>query len=245
MSVDLSVVIPAFNEARKIAFDVESVVSFFAETGLKGEVIIVDDGSTDGTAEVAESVSPTTSVGIQVFRLERNRGKGYAVKKGVLATSGDVVLFADSGTCVPYADALPALERIRSGEVDVAIASRLLKETVIVKNRPLKRRILSRFFHLAAVWVTGLPSWITDSQCGFKLYRGDLARKLFKKLETPGYMFELEILLRAVRAGFKIEEFAVHWACDLDTRLRPGSDAVGVWRELLQVRKIVRKNSNP
>lgn len=245
MNMDLSVIIPAFNEVQKIVFDIESVISFFSESGLKGELIVVDDGSTDGTAEAAESVRHSTSIGIQVLRLGKNMGKGFAVKKGVLVTSGDVVLFADSGTCVPYSDALPVLERIRSGEVDVAIASRMLKETVIVKNRPLKRRILSRLFHLAAVWVAGLPSWITDSQCGFKLYRGELARKLFEKLETPGYMFELEILLRAIRAGFKVEEFAVHWSCDLDTRLRPGSDAAVVWRELLQVRKIVKKNSNP
>jgi len=245
MKRDISVVIPAFNEAVKIGFDVESASSFFKVSGLEGEVIVVDDGSTDGTAVAAERIRPPYAAGLQVLRHERNRGKGFAVRTGVLASKGDIVLFADSGTCVPYADALPSLKKIRSGELDIAIASRRLRETVIVRNRPLHRRILSRLFHLAAVWMTGLPSWISDSQCGFKLYRGNLARELYAKLKTPGYMFELEILLRGFRAGCLIEEFAVHWSCDLDTRLRPRSDAAEVWRELRQVRKIMKHNSSP
>lgn len=241
MNVDISVVIPAFNEAKKIALDIETGASFFAQASLNGEIIVVDDGSSDGTAGAAASVDSSLSVGLKIIRLERNSGKGLAAKNGVLASEGKAVLIADSGSCVPYTCALPSLEKIQAGQMDIAIASRRLKETVIVRKRPLKRRILSRLFHLAAVWVTGLPAWITDSQCGFKLYRGDLARELFGKLKIPGYMFELEILLRAIQAGHKIEEFPVRWTCDPDTRLRPGADAAGVWGELLQIRKIIKK----
>ena len=238
--MDISIVLPVLNEAHKIAFDVESAASFFSEVHLKGEVIVVDDGSTDGTSKAAESVSVPGSATLRVIRLETNRGKGFAVKTGILASKGGVVLFADSGTCVPYQDAVPYIERIRAGELDVALASRRLKETVILKDRPLKRRILSWLFHQAAVWIAGLPRWISDSQCGFKLYNGDLARQLYGELKTTGFIFELEILLRAIKLGSRIEEFPVHWTCDLDTRMRPVSHAAGVWRELLHIRKIFK-----
>ena len=126
--MDISVVIPAFNEEKKIGFDVEAAAAFVAKAGGSGEVIVVDDGSTDKTAEEARCAGGPSAVGRQVIRLEKNRGKGYAVRTGILASKGDVVLFADSGTCVPYADALPPIERIRAGELDIAMASRRLKE---------------------------------------------------------------------------------------------------------------------
>jgi dolichyl-phosphate beta-glucosyltransferase len=239
--VDISVVIPAFNEANKMDFDVKSAASFFSEACLRGEIIVVDDGSTDGTAAAALGVPIPSSVKRKVIRLDTNSGKGFAVRAGVLDSEGEVVLFADSGTCIPYSDAVSYIDRIRAGNLDMALASRRLEETFIIQNRPLKRRILSWFFHQAAVWIVGLPRWITDSQCGFKLYRGEIARQLFGELITTGYMFELEILLRALQRGCRIEEFPVRWTCDLDTRMRPASDAAGVWRELLQVRKIAKK----
>jgi hypothetical protein len=151
------------------------------------------------------------------------------------------VLYADSGTCIPYANALTVIRRIAAGELDMALASRRLKGTIIRRDRPLRRRIISRLFHRSAVMIAGLPRWITDSQCGFKVYEGKAARKLFAGLATPGFLFELEIILKALRRGYRLEEFPVEWTCDLDTRLRPVSQARGVLKELLKVRSATKK----
>lgn len=242
--MDLSIVIPALNEANKIRFDVEAAAMFLDREKMRGEVIVVDDGSTDGTSEEARKASVPASVALHVISLEENKGKGFTVKTGVLATQGDVVLFADSGTCVPYANALLQIEKIRAGDLDIAVASRRLKETVIKRNRSLKRRVLSWFFRQAALVLTSLPRRITDTQCGFKVYEGKIARELFQRCVISGFMFELEVLLRALKRGYRIEEFPVEWTCDLDTRLKPAGDAVGVLKELLKVRSLVKEEES-
>ena len=239
--MDISIVIPALNEAQKIRFDVEAAASFIDENKFSGEVIVVDDGSTDGTADVAWKANVSSSVGFEVISLDQNSGKGFAVRAGILKARGDVVLFADSGTCIPYTNALKQIERIRAGDLDIAMASRRLKNTRILVDRSRKRRFLSWLFRQAAIAITGLPRRITDSQCGFKLYKRKIARELFKECQTKGYMFELEILLRALQKGYRIEEIPVEWSCDLDTRLRPRREAVSVLKELFRVRSILKK----
>ena len=238
--MDISIVIPALNEERKIALDITTAAFFFGEAGLKGEVIVVDDGSTDRTFHNALTAMVPEAVRRWVVRLDRNSGKGAALRAGIRETTGAVVLTADSGTCIPYADALPSYARIRAGEADIAIASRVRPDSVIFRNRPLARRVVSKAFRKAARLVAKLPKEISDSQCGFKLYRGDVARELFAGLETNGFVFEIEILLKAMGRGLRIEEFPVHWSCDLDTRLRPPSQAAAVFKELRGVRKIMR-----
>jgi dolichyl-phosphate beta-glucosyltransferase len=240
--MDISIVIPAFNEEKKIGHDVEVAAVFIDEEALLGEVIVVDDGSTDKTAEEAQDAYVPSAVNCSVIRLDKNRGKGHAVRTGILASKGDVVLFADSGTCVPYANALPQIERIRKDKLDIAMASRRLKDTVIHRNRSLKRRLLSSFFRLVARIIAGVPHRFSDTQCGFKIYRGEMARELFGICKTTGFLFELEILLRALKRGYRIEEFPVEWTCDLDTRLRPGSDATKVLKEMFEVRSIIKKD---
>jgi dolichyl-phosphate beta-glucosyltransferase len=239
--VDISIVIPAFNEAGKIGQDVELAAAFLNENGFGGEVIIVDDGSSDDTAGEARRANVLPPIQKTVLRLESNSGKGAAVQRGILESRGEVVLYADSGTCIPYANALPVIMRIAAGELDIALASRCLKGTVIRRDRPLRRRIISRLFHRAAVIIAGLPRRITDSQCGFKVYEGKTARELFAGLAIPGFLFELEIILKALRRGYRLEEFPVEWTCDLDSRLRPSSQAGSVFRELLKVRPRSKK----
>ena len=139
--MDISIVIPALNEAQKIRFDVEAAASFIDENKFSGEVIVVDDGSTDGTADVAWKANVSSSVGFEVISLDQNSGKGFAVRAGILKARGDVVLFADSGTCIPYTNALKQIERIRAGDLDIAMASRRLKNTRILVDRSRKRRV--------------------------------------------------------------------------------------------------------
>lgn len=242
--MDISVVIPALNEEGKIARDILAAAAFFAANGLRGEVIVVDDGSTDATAETAWRTDPGPDVRRLILRFEKNAGKGAAVRRGVLESRGEIVVIADSGLCVPYANALPVVRRIRDGSLDVGLASRRLKETVIVRGQPRGRRIISRLFHWAAVRVAGLPRWVTDSQCGFKVWRGDAARAVFAGLATSGFLFEIEAILRAVRRGLRVEEFPIEWTCDLDTRLHAAADGAGVIRELFRVRSLARKNRN-
>ncbi len=239
--MDISIVIPAYNEAAKIGRDVEEAASFLRSKGLDGEIIVVDDGSSDGTAAEADRAIAPSGISKTIIRLERNSGKGAAVKRGVLASRGEIILYADSGTCIPYANALPVIERIAAGDLDISLASRRHPGTVIRLNRPVRRRVLSRFFHWAAVLIAGLPRRITDSQCGFKVYRGDAARELFAGLVTTGFLFELEVILKALRRGLRVEEFAVEWTCDLDTRLRPSAQAGSVLKELLKVRSLTKK----
>jgi dolichyl-phosphate beta-glucosyltransferase len=239
--MEVSIVIPALDEAGKIRRDVEAAARFLSENGFGGEVIVVDDGSADGTADEARRAVMPPLIRRSVLSLDRHSGKGAAVRRGILESRGEIVLYADSGTCIPYANALTVIERIAAGELDMALASRRLKETIIRRNRPLRRRIISHLFHRAALLIIGLPRWITDSQCGFKVYRGDLARDLFAGLVTPGFLFEIEIILKALRRGLRLEEFPVEWTCDLDSRLRPASQAKGIVGELIRVRSAARK----
>jgi dolichyl-phosphate beta-glucosyltransferase len=242
--MDISIIIPAFDEEKKIGHDVDAAAAFIEAQSLSGEVIVVDDGSTDRTADEARNVEVPSRVEQKVISLGQNRGKGYAVKTGVLASQGDVVLFADSGNCVPYANALAQIERIRGGELDIAMASRRLKDTVIHRDRSWKRRFLSSLFRVGARIVTGVPHRFSDTQCGFKIYRGELARELFARCRTNGFLFELEILLLALKKGCRVQEFPIEWTCDLDTRLKPGSDAGKVLKEMLQVRSIIKENED-
>lgn len=237
---DLSIVIPAYNEAHKIARDVESASRFLVERNLRGEVIVSDDGSKDGTADTARACAVPAPVVLKVMDQDRNRGKGAAVRAGVLASSGQYVMFADSGVCIPYDEAMRGLELLRSGQCEIAHASRKRADSVIVNPQPLHRRMFSRAFRLAVDVYLGLPYRLTDTQCGFKMYRGDVGRSLYGACETEGFLFDLEIILRAGKAEVRIAEFPVTWSCDPDSRLRAGRTTVRTIRELKDIKRTMR-----
>ena len=243
--MDISIVIPALNESLKIAFDIEMAAAFLQGNNFQGEIIVVDDGSTDGTDKVAKSVKMPPSVKLKVIRCEQHYGKGYAVRAGVKETSGEYVMFADSGFCVPYGNALLGLEMLKGGTCDIAHGSRKLIESDIQLDQPWHRRISSAVFKWLIKKFMQIPAELTDTQCGFKIYKGEIARQLYSQCISDGFMFDIEIILRAQKQGYRIKEFPIEWTCDLDSRLKLSRTPWPVFSELRVIKKALKDSKIP
>ena len=202
-----SVVIPAFNEARRLPPYLAEVLAYFDGRGEPYEVIVVDDGSSDGTADaVAAMARPHPSV--RVLRQERNEGKGAAVRRGMLAARGERRLFSDADGATPIME-LKRLEAALATGAQIAIGSRArLDPAVSVVARPY--RVLAGRVFSWLVRRLGIGG-VIDSQCGFKAFTGAAAADLFGRLQTRGFGFDVEILLLARAAGYRVVEVAVNW----------------------------------
>lgn len=240
--MDLSIIIPVFEESSKIALDIEAASEFLMSHGLKGEIIVVDDGSTDNTCEVAEAAIVPEGIELRVIRYDQHRGKGFAVRTGIRMSQGKNVVFADSGSCVPYDNVLTGLNMLKNGDCDIAHGSRKLPGSRINVPQVWHRRIYSTFFRWLMIAVMKIPSEFTDTQCGFKIYRGDIARKLYKECITDGFMFDMEIILRALRQQFQIKEFPVEWTTDRDSRLRQTFSIQRMCTELRNIKQALGKS---
>ena len=202
--MDLSIVIPAFEECRKIARDVEAAAAFLQANRLAGEVVVVDDGSCDGTAEAARAVRVPPAVRLNVIHYDQHRGKGCAVRTGMNAAGGKYAMFADCGLCIPYNNALKGLEMLRNGACDIAHGSRRHIASDIHRAQPWHRRSPVTGVQIDRPDASESPPELADTQCGFKMYRGDVARELYRQCTTDGFMFDIEIILRAMKRGYRI-----------------------------------------
>jgi dolichyl-phosphate beta-glucosyltransferase len=232
--MDVSIVIPAFKEAHKIEPDIAAADAFLRTRANGGEIILVDDGSPDGTADAALALQ-TRYPALQVVRYAPNRGKGYAIAQGVARAKGDVVMFADAGLCVPYDIAALGLTMLQLDMCDIAHGSRRMRGSIL-RAQPLYRRAGSRAYKFVVHAFMGIPGYISDTQCGFKLYRRDVAQKLFSQLLTDGFMFDVEIIMRALRERYRILEFPVLWSNDADTRYDPVKGTIRNFGELARIR---------
>lgn len=233
--VDLTIVIPAFKESAKIQHDIRAAHQFLTEQfSGTGEIVVVDDGSPDDTAARARVLAQEIPE-LRVIRYEQNRGKGYALRTGVKASRGQYVMFADAGLCVPYTNALAGLELCRDG-VDLAHGSRRTRQSEIKVAQPAYRRIGSKVFWLFVKSFLGIPRQVKDTQCGFKVYKGEAARQLYGESITDGFMLDIELIRRAAKKGYRIAEFPVQWSNDSDTRYRPIKGTIRNLRELIRIR---------
>jgi dolichyl-phosphate beta-glucosyltransferase len=241
-SMDLSIIIPAFEESRKIARDVEAAAEFLEANSLKGEILVVDDGSEDNTTGAAREVHIPPAVKLNVNRYEQHRGKGYGIRTGMKASTGKYAMFADCGLCIPYGNVLQGLEMIKGGQCDIAHGSRRHIQSDILQDQPPHRRLLSRTFKFMVRRMLGVPSELTDTQCGFKVYKGDVARALYGECITDGFMFDIEIILRAMEKGYRIGEFPVEWACDPDSRLSVARTPWGILAEMHKLKQAMARS---
>lgn len=237
--MDFSIIIPAYNEETKIANDLQAAAIFLQQEKLRGEIILVDDGSEDNTSVISKEIASRLA-NIKVLQFKKHTGKGFAVKKGIQASQGEYVMFADSGNCIPYTDALVGKKMIETGICDIANGSRKLEKSYISRSHSFLRKIISKSIRkILIVWI-GLPNSFTDTQCGFKIYRGDIARELYGDCIKNGFLFDVEIIMRGLKKGYKIQEFPVHWTADLDSRLSPFKNFVGIIRELFELKRILK-----
>lgn len=204
----LSVVVPAYNEAARLPATLDRMAEFLASAPRwqPAEIIVVDDGSQDETAAVAERFTGPQGVEVRVCRLPHNCGKGAAVRAGLAASLGEWVLISDADLAAPIED----IDVLHAAKADLAAGSRALRRELISRRQPWARNLLGRGFNvlLRLLGLTGLR----DTQCGFKLLRGELARVLGQQLRLDGFAFDVELLARTRRLGGTVREVPVHWA---------------------------------
>jgi glycosyltransferase involved in cell wall biosynthesis len=239
--MDISIVIPAFEESKKISRDVEAASTFLESNHLAGEIIVVDDGSGDGTAEAAENIEVPSGTALKVVRLPHHTGKGYAIRAGIKQTSGEYVMFADSGCCAPYKNVLDGLKLLKNGACDIAHGSRKMPGCNIRKVQSWYRRACARIFHWFVIYAMKIPAEFTDTQCGFKIYKGEVGRRLYRDCVTDGFMFDVEVIMRALKQGWRIKEFPVEWTCDRDSRLSPARSLWRILSELINIKWVLSK----
>jgi dolichyl-phosphate beta-glucosyltransferase len=234
--MDFSIVIPVLNEHSKIVKDITGASAFLTTTFETSEIIIVDDGSTDGSSALAHATETASNVHLTVLTHERRHGKGHAVRTGIAASTGRQVMFADSGSCVPWHFINRGISLLKSGSYQIANASRKLPESKIVRAQPVARRVNSYLFRLFLIYYMGVPKRFTDTQCGFKIYNGEIARELYSDCITDGFTFDVEILLLALKKGCRAKEFAIEWTADPDSRLGQTLSIPGILQELKSIK---------
>lgn len=237
MSTPLSIVIPAYNEQARIGASLDAVLSFARRQEGPAEVIVVDDGSTDGTAKLVESfigLHAENPAQLRLIRQSENCGKGASVRTGFQAAGGEIVLFTDADLSTPIEEAARLIEPIASGECDVAVGSRALAGSTIEIQQSLIRRTMGRTFNrMVRVW-TGLA--IQDTQCGFKAFRRARMAEIFAAQRIDGFAFDVEILYLAARRGLRIREIPVTWNHVGDSRVSLLTDSAAMFAELMRIR---------
>ncbi len=239
----LSIIVPAYDESERLGDSLREIVRYLQTYPTQAEVIVVDDGSKDNTTQVAEAAfAEFPSGGIvetKVIRYEPNRGKGYAVRTGLLAAKGDIALFSDADLATPISELPKLVDPIRNGELDVAFGSRALDRSLIGTHQPWRREQGGKVFNFLVKRATGMPFW--DTQCGFKAFNMIKFRPLLEVMTIDRFGFDVEFLYVAHLAGLRLKEIPVRWNDVAGSKLSVFRDTHRTIREVRLIRKQAKK----
>ena len=235
MKPEISIIIPAYDESERLGGSLRAICEFILAEKLAAEVIVVDDGSPDDTAAVAATELSEFPIPSNVISDPKNRGKGFAVKTGLLAAKGDIALFSDADLSTPIEELYKLIDPIRSGEFDVTFGSRALDRTLIGTHQPWRREQGGKVFNLIVRLMTGLPFW--DTQCGFKAFRLSSFRPLLDKMQIERFGFDVEFLYAAHLNGLKLKEIPVRWNNDDRSKVSVVRDSLRMFDEVRQIRR--------
>jgi dolichyl-phosphate beta-glucosyltransferase len=225
----LSIVVPAYNEARRIRGTLEKLCHFKDLRPYSVELVVVDDGSTDETVEIVAEFP-----GIRLVRNDRNHGKGFTVRHGVLEARGEFVLFTDADLSTPIEEVDKLLSALQSSGADAAVGSRALQRELIGIHQPWFRDMAGRFFNLLVRVFAGLR--LHDTQCGFKLFQRNATRRAFERMRVEGFGFDPELLFLIESGGGRVVEVAVIWNDNPATKVRFLRDSTRMFLDLMALR---------
>jgi len=229
-----SLVIPCFNEAARFGTTLGVALEYLSANSPDSELIVVNDGSTDATAAIAREMFLQAKVAVRLLENFPNRGKGAAVRSGLLAAREPIGLFCDADLSTPITETPKLIGPIADGEVDIALGSRALDRSLIGVHQPWRREQGGRVFNLLVRVATGLPFW--DTQCGFKAFRLDVCRPILEAARVDGFAFDVELLLLAHRAGLRIREIPVRWNHAEGSKVSFFRDSLRMLREVITMR---------
>src|SRR4030095_1597683 len=240
MPMTVSIVIPAYNESARLSKTLPQVVDYLNQNLPGAELIVVDDGSRDNTAEVAhEAMTNPGNLRTSVISYKSNLGKGRAVRLGLLASRSDVALFSDADLSTPISETPKLVEAIERGECDLAFGSRALDRSLIGVHQSWRREQGGRVFNLAVRLATGLPFWAT--QCGLKAFRMSVCRPLVEGATIDRFGFDVELLYVAHRAGLRLKEIPVRWDHAEGSKVNLAGDSLKMLSEVGRIRQQARR----
>lgn len=231
--LDLSIIVPAYNEENRLPKTLDGIVAYVRAKGRRAEIIVVDDGSSDGTAALVNAYSQGFSE-IRLVSNGTNRGKGYSVRHGMLEARGEIALFTDADLSTPIAEADKLVAALREQDYDAAIGSRAVDRSLIEIHQSAIREQAGILFNRMVRWIMGIR--FSDTQCGFKAFRRERCRIIFEQQRIERFGFDPEILFLAKRHGLRVAEVPVRWSHDEGTKVNVAADGMRMLLDLLVIR---------